>query len=429
MPKSDGSIRLVLDCSSPRGSSVNDGIEKSEYSVTYAKFDDAVDIVRSLGKGSFMAKLDIKHAFRICPINPLDWGLMGSKFKGKYFIDIRLPFGLRSSPFIFNTVADAFHWILVHKGYIEHSIHYLDDFFFANSTNSLCQIDLENAEYIFDCIKIPLAMDKKEGPSQVITFLGIEIDTSVMVLRLPQDKLRKAKDLISEWVDKSSCSKQDLLSLIGFLSFACKVVKPGRMFLRRLIDLSSQAKELFHFIHINKEAKKDINWWHNFLDSWHGGSVFPESFCEASALQLYSDASFCGIGGFFNGRWFAIPIPLKVPQNITFLEIAAVKACIQVWSTLLMNKQIWINTDNLAVVHIWTKGSCKDPQIMAVVRSLFLLLTTFNINIQFCHVPGKNNYYADLLSRLQISQFLEICPWASPSPDHVPPSVWHTSDV
>ena len=257
VPKSDGSIRLVLDCSSPRGSSVNDGIEKSEYSVTYAKFDDAVDIVRSLGKGSFMAKLDIKHAFRICPINPLDWGLMGSKFKGKYFIDIRLPFGLRSSPFIFNTVADAFHWILVHKGYIEHSIHYLDDFFFANSTNSLCQIDLENAEYIFDCIKVPLAMDKKEGPSQVITFLGIEIDTSVMVLRLPQDKLRKAKDLISEWVDKSSCSKQDLLSLIGFLSFACKVVKPGRMFLRRLIDLFSQAKELFHFIHINKEAKKD----------------------------------------------------------------------------------------------------------------------------------------------------------------------------
>ena len=52
-PKPDGSVRLILDLSSPRGQSVNDGISKEEFSTKYVKFDDAVSIVLHLGKGLF----------------------------------------------------------------------------------------------------------------------------------------------------------------------------------------------------------------------------------------------------------------------------------------------------------------------------------------------------------------------------------------
>ena len=54
-------------------------------------------------------------------------------------------------------------------------------------------------------------------------------------------------------------TKRELLSLIGSLSFACKVVKPGRMFLRRLIDLSTSVTNLNHHISLSSEARADIH--------------------------------------------------------------------------------------------------------------------------------------------------------------------------
>ena len=61
-------------------------------------------MVQRAGKGCFMAKIDIKHAFRLCPVRPQDFPLLGYCWQGCYFIDTRLPFGSRSSPYIFNTI-------------------------------------------------------------------------------------------------------------------------------------------------------------------------------------------------------------------------------------------------------------------------------------------------------------------------------------
>ena len=75
--KKDGTFRLILDLSSPRGQSTNEGISKDLYSVRYSKFHDAIALVRSSGSSAFMAKLDIKHAFRLCPARPDQWALLG----------------------------------------------------------------------------------------------------------------------------------------------------------------------------------------------------------------------------------------------------------------------------------------------------------------------------------------------------------------
>ena len=128
-PKKDGTVRVILDLSSPHGESVNDGIFKEDYSVKYSLFDEAVDLVRSMGKGAFMVKLDVKHAFRICPVHPCDWHLLGYKWRDRFFYDIVLAFGGRSSPFIFNNFADILNWIVSVFFEIPNLLHYLDDFF------------------------------------------------------------------------------------------------------------------------------------------------------------------------------------------------------------------------------------------------------------------------------------------------------------
>ena len=162
VPKKDGTYRIILDLSSPRGSAINEGISPETYSVRYSSFDDAVNMVLSVGAGGscYMAKLDIQHAFRLCPVHPSDWPLLGYQWLGKYFVDVRLPFGSRSSPFIFNQFAEALLWILMCIFGILHIVHYLDDFFICSTTMSGCQHDMETMQSAFSELGVPLAPEK-----------------------------------------------------------------------------------------------------------------------------------------------------------------------------------------------------------------------------------------------------------------------------
>ena len=130
IPKKNGSVRIILDLLSPRGFAVNEGISKDLFTVKYSSFDDAVSsLVQALGSNVFMAKLDVWLAFRLCLVRPDQWGLLGYCWQGEFFVDTRLPFESRCSPFIFNTFADLLLWILIYIGGIRCVIHYLDNFF------------------------------------------------------------------------------------------------------------------------------------------------------------------------------------------------------------------------------------------------------------------------------------------------------------
>ena len=86
-----------------------------------------------LGKGTLLAKVDIKSAFRLLPVHPADRYPLGMQWKDKLFVDICLPFGLRSAPKLFNTLANLLAWILQQQG-VSPLLHYLDDFLFHNSS-------------------------------------------------------------------------------------------------------------------------------------------------------------------------------------------------------------------------------------------------------------------------------------------------------
>ena len=67
------------------GSSVNDRIPKEDFTLRYSIIDNAVAILQRLGPSAAMAKVDIKHAFRLCPLRREDWDLLGLHWKGKFW--------------------------------------------------------------------------------------------------------------------------------------------------------------------------------------------------------------------------------------------------------------------------------------------------------------------------------------------------------
>ena len=84
---------------------------------------------------------------------------------------------------------------------------------------------------------VPIEESKSEGPASALTFLGIESISVAMEIRLPADKLTQLQCLLRQWRGKKACTKRELQSIIGSMSHACKVVRPGRAFLRRLYRL------------------------------------------------------------------------------------------------------------------------------------------------------------------------------------------------
>jgi len=174
---------MICDLSSPFGSSVNDGISPDLCSLRYAKVDDAVNIIRQLGRGTQLVKLDLKDAYRIVPVHPADYHLLGIKWRGNTYVDRALPLGLHSVPKIFNAVADFIAWVLACQG-VTYQLHYLDDFLFLGAPNSQQGREfLTTALQMLTRLGIPVAVHKTEGPTTALIFLGILVDSYNFELR------------------------------------------------------------------------------------------------------------------------------------------------------------------------------------------------------------------------------------------------------
>ncbi len=134
-----------VDLSSPKGSSVNDGIGREVCSVSYTSVDVACKRVVATGRGCLLAKFDVEGNFRTVPVHLDDRWLLGMKWEGKVYIDKVLSFGLWSAPKFYNAVADALLWILVHHDRID-GLHYLDDFLlFGKPDSPQCELSLQRA--------------------------------------------------------------------------------------------------------------------------------------------------------------------------------------------------------------------------------------------------------------------------------------------
>jgi len=93
-----GKFRLITDLSFPLGESVNYGIDPSLCLLVYTTVDEVAGQAATLGRGAFLVKTGIEAAYRLIPVHPQDRVLQGMQWRGMIYIDLMLPFGLRSAP-------------------------------------------------------------------------------------------------------------------------------------------------------------------------------------------------------------------------------------------------------------------------------------------------------------------------------------------
>ncbi|KAI8492000.1 hypothetical protein Bbelb_303730 [Branchiostoma belcheri] len=132
-------------------------------------------------------------------------------------------------------------------------------------------------------------------------------------LSQPANKLEELRTILRETCGRRSVSKRELLSLLGKLNWASRVVLGGRTFMRRLIDLSKTVRRPHHRTKLTSAARTDLRWWEDFVRTFNGVSYFMDSE-PISAGQINTDACDDGGAGFFNGDWFYVNWTLDDPS-------------------------------------------------------------------------------------------------------------------
>ena len=200
IPKSNqpGKWRLILDLSSPEGHSVNDGIPKPPFSVQYVTVDSFIEGIMAKGRGTLMAKFDVASVYRNVAIHPQDRPLLGMVWRGKYYVDMALPFGLRSAPYIFTAIADLVQWMLTQNYGVDFLRHYLDDFLTLGPPASpVCYNNLQACIQLCSRLGLPLHPEKLEGPSLASPSLVL---SSTPPQCRPVSQRRKERGSLPCWV-------------------------------------------------------------------------------------------------------------------------------------------------------------------------------------------------------------------------------------
>ncbi|KAI8483473.1 hypothetical protein Bbelb_388050 [Branchiostoma belcheri] len=411
VPKKDSnSRRIVVDFSFPDASSVNAGIPTDTYlgerlHLRYPSVDDLTAIVVRLGPGCLLYKRDLRRAYRQIYVDPADYHLLGFQWKGLCYADVVYPFGIRTGALVCQRVTDAVRFISGTFGYA--CVNYLDDLGGAD-TPARAPAAFEHLGHLLALLGLQEADDKAVPPTTRLVFLGRIIDSVRMTIEVTPERLTDTLEELRVWSSKVHTRRRDIESLLGKLQFIASCVRPGRLFVSRMLLFLKQFPDRHTKLRITDDFRRDLAWWRTFLPTYNGISLLPQSgWTEADAV-FSSDACLTGCGGFLNstGEFFHSTFPPSVLEwepCINGLELLTILVCARLWGRHWSGMRIVVLCDNEASVTVLNSGRSRSPFLQSCLRNLWLCAATDQFEIRAVHLPGVHNRLADHLSRWHTS--------------------------
>ena len=214
-----------------------------------------------------------------------------------------------------------------------------------------------------------------------MTFLGQLIDNDNRLIALPIEKIVKALDLISYFVNpvNKKVTVRNLQKLTGYLNLLCKSILLGRAFTRRLYSHVSSKMMPHHHLKITQEMRKDLLVWKTFLEN---PLMFNRPFIDvnpilATDIAMFLDAARSDKKGFgaicqnswMYSRWETDFVKLCDP-SIEFLELFGVAAAVLTWIRRFRNSRVYLFCDNISVVHMINNSSSSCKNCMHLIREI-----------------------------------------------------------
>ena len=356
IPKSSGGIRNITDCSKPKGFSINNYMKETVSTFKYKSMDD---VTANLVPGTYMAVTDIASAYRAVPIRPSDRGFQGLQWELNgdvhYLEDNFLSFGTRVAPFIFSRLTDAIVRHLNHIGI--KTVNYLDDFIVFGSDMESCRHAQLTLHTLLRDLGFHIAYKKVVSPSTVVTYLGIQIDSLSMTLKLPPSKMEKLHMELEFFLGRKRATLKQIQRLAGVLGYCSTLIRGGRTFSHRVISLLKCFQHNRRYVTLDNNFHLDLDWWWQCA-VWFNGTARIVTDDQSDRLVLESDSSLSGYGAVcgedwlagawrttmssdldFHGHLSSVTPPLP-DDNINVLELYPILAALDRWGESWRDKRI-----------------------------------------------------------------------------------------
>ena len=313
-----------------------------------------------------------------------------------------LCFGLNTAPRIFTKLLKPVAAFLHKRGV--RMILYLDDFLILGSTYQEVQSHTAMAVSLLESLGFTVNLEKScLIPTQIITFLGFVIISTVEALNLPQEKVVKVTSLCLKTKVTRTMPARQIASVLDTLESCRPAMWQVPLHFRhlqiRMIQALHSSNQNFDvIITLDHDSLEELHWWVSNINSVNGSPIRS----PAPTLFITTDASMTGWGAVCesqrtNGRWS----DSERAQHMNVWELKAAFLALKSFLKNQSHKVVCLRMDSTtAVAHVNNKGGTHSPCLLALTLELWQWCLERNIMISAQHVSGKLNTIADLESRV-----------------------------
>ena len=399
-------LRLVLDLRHP-----NQFITKFKF-----KYEDLPHIAQVLGKDQYYFSFDLESGYHHVDIFQQHQKYLGFAWTHRdgvtrYYTFTVLPFGLNSACYLFTKLTRPLVYSWRARGIL--SFIYIDDGLIISPS---LHVSLANLAIVQNTIARSGFVASKTKciwqPSQSIQYLGFIIDSVTERFYVPEKKVSKLLVSITNLLTSVSTDSQvpvrALASCAGQLISMTLAVGPISSLLTRAMYRTIESRLFWSDnVFLSDPVVNELQFWAANISSLNG---FPIKLRLAPTMQIFSDASDTGYGGFVQGdpklRFHGIWTAAESRASSTWRELAAVYRILSDFGPSLRNQKVKWSSDNANVPRIIRRGSVK-PHLQELALGIFNLCRNFNIIIIPEWLPRCENKVAD-----KISRFLDFDDWS-----------------
>ena len=401
--KGSSDRRVVVDLSFPKGRSVNSGIKKGCYQgepfvFTLPSMTDLSSNAVELGPGCFLWSADLARAYRQLRICPLSAPLLGLIFNNQYYLDTAPSFGCRISALACARTTSAVVWLMQQKGYTVYC--YLDDFVGIARTRQEALAAYSYFMYITKRLGLELSLKKCTPPVNNLIWLGLELNTELMTVTIPEEKLKATLTLCQKWLEKKKASRSQLRSLLGKLKHINTCIPPASSFFARILA-TLRATPFTGYHTLPNDFYKDVLWFVKFAQRFNGIVLLPPPAKEDWVIEC--DSSMEGAGAFSSKTYYMERYSDKYKSQLGSINNLEALNLIHALAHLLPESpsrfRILINTDSKVTQQALTNGTARQPLLSACARQLWLYAASESTEVVVVHKPGSELVLADSLSR------------------------------
>ena len=437
-PKPNGSVRIILNLSSPKGESVNDGICADDFPATMSSTTQWLRILKKAGRGCVIMKCDWADAYKHCHVHPEDLSLQWFSWLGMAFCELCLVFGSASSAGIFDALAKVVLFIVIKRANFPQDmvIQHLDDVVAAAPANSQL---LENFDKAFievaDVLGVKLASredpEKSFAPTHQGTVLGIKYDTQAWVWGLSDEKLARITNDIEQILLAEYAQQDEIWSIAGKIINVKPLVPGGKYMIDHIIRHNNFSEERSAMIKLEPGFKAQLRFWQKILPLCSGNIKIPDPDVQLPpwAIECFSDAAGGswtnpgqGVGALdMNGWWVYLPWSKNINTgklSITGKRLDRAMSVLELMGPLLViaagyifckNAAVKVYVDNQASVNIWKKGYSYNCKLSTtLVKAIHTVSVGLQCNFSVEKITRCSNahaYMADCLSKARFDKF------------------------